>query len=107
MRNRRGRCLLRPNLALLRPGPQALAEFERRSTHVERATDAVEELDEEGILAFAERVLSRASEQSLCGASGPVVLLCERRLAKRREELVEAIQWNRLRRGDLDAQRSA
>jgi hypothetical protein len=27
MRNRRVRCLLRPHLALLRPGPQALAEF--------------------------------------------------------------------------------
>jgi hypothetical protein len=29
MRNRRVRCLLRPHLALLRPGPQALADFER------------------------------------------------------------------------------
>ena len=43
----------------------------------------------------------------LCGLSGPVVLLREGRLAKLREELVEAIQRNRLRRGDLHAQRSA
>jgi hypothetical protein len=43
----------------------------------------------------------------LCGPSGPVVLLCERQLAKLREELVEAIQWDRLWRCDLDAQRFA
>jgi hypothetical protein len=43
----------------------------------------------------------------LCGPSGPVVLFREGRLAKLREELVEALQGNRLRRGDLDAQRSA
>jgi hypothetical protein len=41
----------------------------------------------------------------LCGPSGPVVLLCERRFTKLREELVEAIKWNQLRRRDLDAQR--
>jgi hypothetical protein len=52
---------------------------------------------------FAERVLSRASDQSLCGPSRPVVLFREERLAKLREELVEAIKWNRLRRRDLDA----
>lgn len=40
----------------------------------------------------------------LCGPSGPVVLLCERQLAKLREELVEAIKRDRLRRRDLDAQ---
>jgi hypothetical protein len=40
----------------------------------------------------------------LCGPSGPVVLLREGRLAKLREELIESLQWNRLRRGDLDAQ---
>jgi hypothetical protein len=34
-------------------------------------------------------------------------LLCQGRLAKLREQLVEVIQWNRLRRGDLDAQRPA
>jgi hypothetical protein len=39
----------------------------------------------------------------LCGPSGPVVLLREGRLAKLREELVEPIKRNRLRRGDLDA----
>ena len=43
----------------------------------------------------------------LCGPSGPVVLLCERQLTKLREELVEAIKWDGLRRRDLDAQRSA
>ena len=40
-------------------------------------------------------------------ARASVVLLCEGRLAKLREELVEAIKWNRLRRCDLDAQRFA
>jgi hypothetical protein len=34
-------------------------------------------------------------------------LLREGRLAKLREELVEAIEWDGLRRGDLDAHRSA
>jgi hypothetical protein len=34
-------------------------------------------------------------------------LLREGRLAKLREELVETIKWNRLRRRDLDAQRFA
>jgi hypothetical protein len=40
----------------------------------------------------------------LCDPSGPVVLYREGRRAKLREELVEAIQRNRLRRGDLDTQ---
>jgi hypothetical protein len=43
----------------------------------------------------------------LCGPSRFIVLLCERRLAELGEELVEAIQWDRLWRGDLDAQRFA
>ena len=43
----------------------------------------------------------------LGGPSGPVVLLREGRLAKLREELVEAIKWNRLGRCDLDTQRFA
>jgi hypothetical protein len=43
----------------------------------------------------------------LCGPRGPVILLREGRLAKLREELVEAIKWNRLRRCDFDAQRFA
>jgi hypothetical protein len=47
------------------------------------------------------------SSGRLCGSSGPVVLLCEGRLAKLREELIEAIERNRLRRCDLDAQRLA
>jgi hypothetical protein len=41
---------------------------------------------------------------ALCGPRGPVILLRERRLAKLRQELVEAIQWDRLRRCDLDTQ---
>ena len=41
------------------------------------------------------------------GPGGLVVLFREGRLAKLREKLVEAIERNRLRRGDLDAQRSA
>jgi hypothetical protein len=48
-----------------------------------------------------------AGALGLCAPSGSVVLLCEGRLAKLREELVEAIERNRLRCGDLDAQRSA
>jgi hypothetical protein len=43
----------------------------------------------------------------LCGSSGPVILLCERQLTELREELVEAIKWDRLRGRDLDAQRFA
>jgi hypothetical protein len=43
----------------------------------------------------------------LFGPNAPVVLVREGRLAKLREEWVEAIQWNRLRRRDLDAQRFA
>jgi hypothetical protein len=43
----------------------------------------------------------------LRGPSRPVVSLCEGRLAKLREELVEAIKPNRLRRCDLNAQRFA
>jgi hypothetical protein len=42
-----------------------------------------------------------------CGPRGPVFLLREGRLAKLREELVESIKRDRLRRGDLDAQRFA
>ena len=34
-------------------------------------------------------------------------MLCQGRLAKLREELIEAIQWDRLWRCDLDAQRFA
>jgi hypothetical protein len=43
----------------------------------------------------------------LCGPNGAVVLVREGQLAKLREESVEAIKWNRLRRGDFDAPRSA
>jgi len=43
----------------------------------------------------------------LCGPHGPVILLCEGWLAKLREELVEAIKWNRLRRCNLNAHRFA
>jgi hypothetical protein len=46
----------------------------------------------------------RADRTPLCGPSGPVALLREGRLAKLCEELVQAIKWDRLRRGDLDAQ---
>jgi hypothetical protein len=42
-----------------------------------------------------------------CGPGGSVVLLCEGQLGKLCEELVQAIQWNRLWRCDLDAQRFA
>jgi hypothetical protein len=44
---------------------------------------------------------------ALCGPRGPVILLREGRLAKLREKLVESIERDRLRRGDLDAQRSS
>jgi hypothetical protein len=43
----------------------------------------------------------------LCSPSGPVILLCERQLTELREELVEAIKWDRLRRRDLHPQRFA
>ena len=43
----------------------------------------------------------------LCGPRGPVILLREWRLAKLRQELIKAIQRDRLRRSDLDTQRSA
>jgi hypothetical protein len=50
------------------------------------------------------RQLCRCADPGrLCGPRGPVILLFEGRLAKIREELVEAIKWHRLRRGNLDA----
>ena len=83
MRNRRVRCLFRPHLARLRPGPQALAECERRSTHVERATDAATRSGEE--LAGSRSSLSRGRERRLVSltrvrAACAVAIRCNRRL---------------------------
>jgi hypothetical protein len=50
-------CLFRPRLHDFDRGHRPWRSLKGRSTHVERATDVVEEFDEEGILAFAERVL--------------------------------------------------
>ena len=54
-----------------------------------------------------ERQFLCLSLTDLCCSSGPVVLLREGRLAELREEVVEAIERNCLRSGDLDAQRLA
>ena len=66
MRNRRVRCLLQMHLSLFRPGPQPLAAAEGiRAADLEsidRHSGQLDELDVEGILAFAERVLPRAAD---------------------------------------------